>query len=77
MDNSERMKDMNFFIKEWPNKTATLMLEDGTVVWTFSSVDEARKVADEWYRTHGRDDRDRDYQCYTTQDPACTVCVVA
>jgi len=71
------MKDMNFFIKEWPNKTATLMLEDGTVVWTFPSVDEARKVADEWYRTHGRDDRDRDYHCYTTQDPACTVCAVA
>lgn len=32
---------MNFYIKEWPDSTATLMTEHGRVVWTFSSVEEA------------------------------------
>lgn len=40
---------MTFFIKEWPNKTATLMADNGAVLWTFSSVDEAQKVCRDWY----------------------------
>ena len=39
---------MNFYIKEWPNKSATLMTDDGIVLWTFSSVTEARKVWHDW-----------------------------
>jgi hypothetical protein len=61
---------MNFFIKEWANKTATLMLGDGTVVWTFTSVEEARKVCSEWYQRQGSGESE--YRCYTTQDPSCT-----
>ena len=41
---------MYFYIKEWPNKTATLMTEDGVVLWTFPNVDEARKVWRDWYK---------------------------
>jgi len=40
---------MYFYIKEWSNKTATLMTEDGVVLWTYPSVDAARKVWSEWY----------------------------
>lgn len=32
---------MIFYIKEWPDNTATLMNETGRVVWTFASVEEA------------------------------------
>ena len=39
---------MQVFIKEWPNKTATIMTGNGQVVWTFSSVPEARKACREW-----------------------------
>lgn len=39
---------MYCLIKEWPNKMATLMTEDGVVLWTFSNVEEARKVWNTW-----------------------------
>ena len=40
---------MYFYIKEWPNNTAALMSDDDLVLWTFASVEEARKVWSEWY----------------------------
>ena len=43
---------MTFFIKEWPNKTATLMSDSGVVLWTFSSVLEAKQVCQEWSKQH-------------------------
>ncbi len=36
---------MNFYIKEWPDDTATLMTQDGRVVWIFPSVEEAADAA--------------------------------
>lgn len=39
---------MHFIIKEWPNKMATLMTEDGVVLWTFSDAEEARRVCHAW-----------------------------
>ena len=39
---------MYCLIKEWPNKMATLMTEDGVVLWTFSDVEEARRVWQDW-----------------------------
>ncbi len=39
---------MYCLIKEWPNKMATLMTEDGVVLWTFRDVEEARKVWQDW-----------------------------
>lgn len=39
---------MYCLIKEWPNKMATLMTEDGVVLWTFNNVEEARKVWHDW-----------------------------
>lgn len=41
---------MRFYIKEWPNKTATLMTCNGSVLWTFCSVKEALDVCKEWYK---------------------------
>ena len=80
---------MIFFIKEWPNRTATLMADNGTVLWTFTSVSEARKVCEEWYRVQGEQ---VDYQLYTLaeegqprddwedwddlQDLSCTACAI-
>lgn len=56
---------MIFFIKEWPNRTATLMADNGAVLWTFSNVSEARKVCDEWYKVQGER---VDYRLYTLSD---------
>ena len=39
---------MTFYIKEWPNKMATLMTEDGVVLCTFRSAEEARRVWQDW-----------------------------
>jgi len=36
---------MNFYIKEWPDNTASLITEGGLVVWFFSSVEEAEEEA--------------------------------
>lgn len=40
---------MQYLIKEWPNKMATLMTEDGVVLWTFNNVKEAEKVWCDWH----------------------------
>jgi len=39
---------MHYLIKEWPNKMATLMTEDGVVLWTFNNVEEAKQVWQDW-----------------------------
>ncbi len=36
---------MSFYIKEWPDNTATLITEGGRVVWNFPSVEEAEEAA--------------------------------
>lgn len=38
------------YIKEWPNKMATLMTADGIVLCTCKNTDEARKVWHDWKR---------------------------
>ena len=43
---------MYCLIKECPNKMATLMTEDGVVLWTFSNIEEARTVWHEWCSLH-------------------------
>jgi hypothetical protein len=40
---------MNVYIKEWHNKTATILTANGQVIWTFSSVAEARQVCLDWH----------------------------
>lgn len=40
---------MKVFIKVWPNNTATVMTDNGQVLWTFSNVAEARKACREWH----------------------------
>ena len=45
---------MGFFIKEWPNKTATLMADTGAVLWTFQNLDEALHVCREWYNLQAK-----------------------
>ena len=72
---------MYFYIKEWPNRTATLMSENGTILWTFHNVDEAQKVCKEWYQVQDGD------VCYYLEedfysgendfDPASASCAVA
>ncbi len=39
---------MMVLIKEWPNKTATILTENGQVVWTFSNVAAACTACREW-----------------------------
>ncbi|MDR4516461.1 MAG: hypothetical protein MRK00_03610 [Nitrosomonas sp.] len=40
------------YIKEWPNKMATLMTADGVVLCTCETTDEARKVWLDWKQQH-------------------------
>ena len=40
---------MRIYIKEWPNRTATIMSDNGQVIWTFSSTEEARQACCEWH----------------------------
>lgn len=42
---------MNFYIKEWPDNTATLMTEGGHVVWIFPTVEEAEEAAENDFET--------------------------
>ena len=39
-----------FYIREWQDKTATLMADNGAVLWTFPSVEEAQQVCRDWYQ---------------------------
>jgi hypothetical protein len=39
---------MQIYIKEWPNKTASIITADGQVIWTFSSRESARQACREW-----------------------------
>jgi ABC-type multidrug transport system ATPase subunit len=66
---------MYFYIKEWPNKTATLMSDHGTVLWTFHNVEEAQEVCREWYRV--QEGEIRYYLEAENFDPAGTNCAVA
>jgi hypothetical protein len=40
---------VRLIIKEWVNRTATIMTENGQVVWTFSSLQDARNACREWH----------------------------
>jgi hypothetical protein len=40
---------MLVYIKEWPNKTASILSNNGQVIWTFSSTSEARRACGEWH----------------------------
>jgi len=39
---------MRIYIKEWPNKTASIITAEGQVIWTFSSSESARQACREW-----------------------------
>ena len=63
---------MKVYIKEWPNKTATLMTENGQVIWTFSSVAEARDVCRAWFRLS---DEEVQYDGEAGTDPSAAACL--
>ena len=67
---------MVFYIREWPNKTATLMADTGAVLWTFANVEEAQAVCEEWYQVQKQNLRY--YVDYVDcLDPSGTSCSVA
>ncbi len=39
---------MVILIKKWPNDTATLMTEMGQVLFTFSTVEDAKSACHQW-----------------------------
>jgi hypothetical protein len=52
---------MYVYIKEWPNKTATILTSNGQVIWTFSSVAQARQACLDWHSiTHTWQDVDEE-----------------
>ena len=46
---------MHVYIKEWPNRTATIMSVTGQVIWTFSSTTEARHACSAWHNLVGNE----------------------
>ena len=44
---------MKLVIKEWVNRTATVMTENGQVLWTFSSLADARAACRQWQALSG------------------------
>jgi len=59
---------MNFYIQVWPNQTATLMLENGTAVWTYPNVETAEADFKEWYQCQPKEL----VSVESTQDSLCT-----
>ena len=47
---------MRIYIKEWPNKTASIITAEGQVIWTFSSSESARQACREWRSLISPDD---------------------
>jgi hypothetical protein len=43
---------LTFYIKEWPDGTATLMTAQGHTLWTFHDVDAAKLACRDWYKLH-------------------------
>ena len=43
---------MTFYIKAWPDRSATLMTETGHILWTFPTLDEAMAACRDWYDNH-------------------------
>ena len=69
---------MVFYIKEWPDNTATLLGKDGAVLWTFSSVEEAQHVCQEWYQVYKEDlNYDEVHEGSLGLDPGDATCAVA
>lgn len=64
---------MRVYIKEWPNKTATIMTENGQVVWTFNSTDQAQQACQEWLNIHAED---IDFHSNVNDDPSAASCLV-
>jgi hypothetical protein len=52
---------MNFYIKTWPDDTATLMTDNGQVLWSFHSLDDAVAACHEWYAMNEDKIDDIDY----------------
>ncbi len=40
---------MRVFIREWPNRTASIMTENGQVIWTFTNTIQARQACSDWH----------------------------
>lgn len=40
---------MNFYIKEWPDRSASLMTAAGRQLFTFKNVDSALTACGDWY----------------------------
>ncbi len=47
---------MKFTVKEWPDKSASLLTENGYNLATFSSMSEAHKVYGEWRKSQQAQD---------------------
>jgi len=46
---------MEFYIREMPDGTATLMTRDGLYLFTFRNLDSAQRACEDWYRVHGHE----------------------
>lgn len=59
---------MNLYIHEWPDNSATLMLENGRSMFKFDDLALAIEACNEWYRHNGHIIIQRN----NTQDLSCS-----
>ena len=64
---------MEFYIKEWTDKTASLITRDGYRLWTFASVESALTACRDWYKV-SEDRIIPNLGCETKQAPTCSSC---
>ena len=60
---------MNLYIYEWPDKTVTLMLENGRTLFNFRNITNALEACDGYYYS---DDRRLIINTNKTQDLSCS-----
>lgn len=46
---------MEFFIKQWPDRSATLMTANGYALSIFDSAEQAHLACQAWYEAYGHD----------------------
>ena len=67
---------MDFYIREWADKTASLITRDGHRLWTFANVDSALTACREWYRVSEERVIPDHYESTGHQSLTCSTCSI-
>ena len=66
---------MEFYIKEWADKSASLITRDGYRLWTFINIDSALVACRDWYNI-SEDRVIPNQNSNTSQTLTCSTCAI-